>query len=74
MGDRVKADIVRIMLIRRFMRGTVIDVPQVGQLFALERETRVFDHTDRLFRKKELARLHVHVRLAMVPAITRTSN
>ena len=74
MGDSVKADIVRIMLIRRFMRGTVIDVPQVGQLFALERETRVFDHTDRLFRKKELARLHVPVRLAMVPAITRASN
>ena len=42
MGDRVKADIVRIMLIRRFMRGTVIDVPQLGQLFALECETRVF--------------------------------
>lgn len=42
MGDSVKADIVRIMLIRRFMRGTVIDVPQVGQLFALEDETRVF--------------------------------
>jgi len=42
MGDSVKADIVSIMLIRRFMRGTVIDVPQVGQLFALERETRVF--------------------------------
>ena len=42
MGDSVKADIVSIMLIRRFMRGTVIDVPQVVQLFALERETRIF--------------------------------
>jgi hypothetical protein len=30
------------MLIRRFMRGTGIDVPQGGQLFALEHEFRVF--------------------------------
>lgn len=42
MGDSVKADIVRIMLIRRFMRGTVIDVPPVEQLFALEREFGFF--------------------------------